>query len=243
MAFDLSANIINDAAIQLGLWSEAVAAPYASTDLLVVQLRALLKSAGRDLVRRYQWTHLLKQHTFSTVDGTETYSLPADFNRIVNQTEWNRTTRLPLGGPLTPQGWQFLKALQTVGTVQFFFRVDGTTLRMNPTPTGVASVALEYVSDYWVKADGESAGNATEPTDSDDTILLDSQMMVHRLRRDFQRAKGLDSGASSGDYEDALSLAMGNDGAAPVLSLNRQPLSLFHPLNTNANLPPTGYGQ
>lgn len=243
MAFDSSTNIINDAAIQLGLWSEPVESPYTSADLLVTQMRALLKSAGRDLVRRYQWTHLLKQHTFTTVNGTETYALPEDFNRVLNQTEWNRTTRLPLGGPLTPQGWQFLKALQTVGTVQFFYRIEGNTIRMNPTPTGVATVALEYVSDYWVGAAGGTTGVSNAPENSDDTILLDSQMMVHRMRRDFLRAKGMDSGAATADYEDALALAMGNDGAAAVLSLTRQPLALFQPLNTNANLPPTGYGQ
>lgn len=243
MGFDTSTNIINDAAIQLGLWTEVVSSPYSSSDLLVVQLRSMLKSAGRDLVRDYQWTHLLKEHTFTTVGGQSTYNLPSDFQRILNQTEWNRTTRLPMGGPLTPQGWQFLTALHTVGTVQFFFRVEGDTLRMNPTPSAEATVALEYVSSYWVRADGASAADLDEPTDDDDTILLDSQMMVHRLKRDFLRAKGMDSSAASEDYELALARARSNDGAAPILSLNRRPLALFQPLNTNANLPPTGYGQ
>lgn len=242
MAFDTSLGIINDAGVLLGLWSDPLTAAYTSTDMLVVQLRALLKSAGRDLVRDYQWTHLQKEHTFATVNGTATYTMPDGFNRVINQTEWNRTTRLPLGGPLTASGWQFLKALQTVGTVQFFFRVEGNLLRMNPTPTTVATVALEYVSDLWVQPDGESAGSESEPTDNDDIILLDSQMMVHRLRRDFLRGKGMDSAATTEDYERALARAQGNDGAAPVLSLNRQTLSLFRPLD-GANIPPTGFGQ
>jgi hypothetical protein len=243
MTWDTASTIINDAGIMLGLWSETVSNPYTSTDLLVVQIRQILKSAGRDLLREFEWSHLRKEYTFTTVNGTANYSLPSDFQRVVNQSEWNRTTRLPLGGPLMPQGWQFLKALQTVGTVQFFFRVDGDSIRMQPTPAQAATVALEYVSNYWVQPDGESAPTASEPTDADDSICLDSQMMVHRLRRDFLRAKGMDSAAASEDYDRALLRAMGNDGAAPVLSLTRQPLSLFQPLNTNANLPPTGYGQ
>ena len=105
MAWDTAGNIINDAATELGLqaFQAKAADPFASTDPNMGQLCQLLKSVGRDLAKRREWTHLRAIHTLTTVEGVGWYALPADFGRMINQTGWNRTNRLPLGGPLSPQ--------------------------------------------------------------------------------------------------------------------------------------------
>lgn len=241
MPYNRAAEILSDAALQLGLKSAPMAEPFAETDQAIVQLRALLKSAGRDLVRRYQWAHLRLQYTFTTTTGVDTYTLPGDFARWVDQTAWNRSSSLPLGGPVSPQGWQMLKTLNVIASVQLFFRTKGSNLTLHPVPAQALDLALEYLSGWWVQADGESAPSGDEPTDNDDLLLLDSQLLVHRLKRDFQQAKGLDSTASSDAYEDALALAQGADSAAPVLSLNGPSYNRTRLLN-GGNVPPSGYG-
>ena len=239
MAYDTAKTIINDAATLLGL--DAVSSPFTSSSGHIVQLRAILKSAGRDMVRDFEWPHLRVRYNFTTVAAQESYTMPADFNRWVNQTEWNTSSRIPLGGPITPQGWELLKVFNLVGAVQLFFFTKANLIYVTPTPQSANTIALQYLSEYWVQPDGESAGSQNEPTDDDDTILFDSQMMVHRLRRDFQRIKGFDSTAASDDYDRALERAQGNAEAAPVLNLNHSPANRARLLD-NANIPPTGYG-
>lgn len=238
MGFLTAQQIINRASILLGLGSQDT--PYASNDANVAMLREMLASGGEDLVREFEWAHLRKQCDITAVAGTDNYTLPADFNRFINQTEWNRSSKLPLGGPVTPQGWQLLKTLNVIAAVQMFFRTKANTIILLPVPAGEYDLALEYMSGYWVSDDGDF-GTTNTPTNDTQIILLDSQMMVHRIRRDFLEAKGFDSAAASNAYEAALTVAKGNDEAAPVLNLNHNPYNRARLLD-GSNLPPTGYG-
>lgn len=239
MVYASAQSIINKASVMLGLGEQAT--PYTSTDDLVVQLRGLLASAGNDLVREHEWAHLRLQHTFTTVASQDTYALPGGFIRFVNQTQWNRSSRLPLGGPVTPQGWQLLKTLNVVAAVQMFFRTKGANLILHPVPAGAYDIALEYVTGAWVDTDLDGLGDEETPAADSDVLLLDSQMLVHRLRRDFQEAKGFDSTAANRAYEDALALAKGSSEASPVLNLNHSPYNRARLLD-GSNVPPTGFG-
>jgi hypothetical protein len=80
--YETAGTIISDVAEAVGLG--AVATPYASTDANVAQLRVLLKSAGRHLVRRYPTLASVKEHTFTTTSGEDTYACPADYVSMVN---------------------------------------------------------------------------------------------------------------------------------------------------------------
>jgi hypothetical protein len=193
------------------------------------------------MVRDFEWPHLRVRYNFTTTASVASYTMPAGFHRWVNQTEWNTTSRIPLGGPLGPQGWELLQVFNLVGAVQLFFYTKGNAIFLAPTPQSANTIALQYVSEYWVQPDGESAGTDSEPFDDDDTILFDSQLMKHRLRMDFLRAKGFDSSAATDDYDRALERAQGNAEAAPVLNLNHSPANRARLLDNN-NLPPTGYG-
>jgi len=108
VSFDTAGSIINDALVEVGL--AAVADPFADSDSNVIQMCTLLKSKGREILRQRFWTQMRGEHTFTTVAGTPTYALPSDFHSMVDQSGWNRTNRLPLGGPLSPQEWQYLKS-------------------------------------------------------------------------------------------------------------------------------------
>jgi hypothetical protein len=108
MAFDTAGQIINDALVEVGLSS--VTDPFSDLDPNVVQMQTLLKTVGRETLREHSWTILRKQATFTTVQGTPSYAIPSDFYVMEDQSGWNRTNRLPLGGPLSPQEWQYLKS-------------------------------------------------------------------------------------------------------------------------------------
>jgi hypothetical protein len=240
--FDTSATVISQAAREMGLISADVSNPYTSTDANILQLCSLLTAAGKELIREHQWSQSLNIHTFSTVAGTSVYNLPADYIRMVDQTGWNRTNDFPLGGPLTPQTWEYIQARGSTVTFRILFRPRNRKLEFaNGTDTpGSQSIAFEYMSSYWVQATGQSAGNKAAPTASTDTILFDSHLMVKALKRAFLREKGFDASVAEADYRRALDSVMRDDSPAPVLSLNgvRSAESLLD----GSNLPDTGYG-
>ena len=151
MNFTTAGDIINRAAVEVGL--SAVPDPYSSTDPNIVQMRYLLDSLGRELVHTRKWSLLRKERVFTTIAGQAYYPLPVDFHEMLNQTWWNRTNRLPVGGPLSPQEWQYLKA-RLVGVVfNVLFRPANGYIELYPdtnTPGGY-EIAFEYQSEWWVK--------------------------------------------------------------------------------------------
>lgn len=238
--FKTAARIINKSITEMALGNE-VSDPYVSTDATVVQMRALLEAAGSDLVRCFPWTHLQTEHLITTVVGQAEYDLPADFARTINGTAWDRSASFPLSGPVDAVGWQTLKALVVVGGVTYFWRQVGTKVRVHPTPAAVATLALEYISAYWVQPAAESTRTAEEPTASTDVLHFDPYLLSRKLKLLWLEAKGFPSDAARADYERALDNAMGADGASPTLSLSR---GLVTPgrLMDEHNIPETGLG-
>ena len=153
MAFGTAGEVIADAANEVGLGSFDPASfdPWGSSDPNILQMIALLKSAGRALVRERNWTYLVREHTFTTVAGQAAYDYPAGFLNMIDQTGWVRSTRLPLGGPLSPQEWQYLKARLVGVTLTLLFRPMQQKMWIFPdtnTP-GDLTVAFEYQSGLW----------------------------------------------------------------------------------------------
>jgi hypothetical protein len=129
----------------------------------MAQFAALLKKAGRDLVDESNWTHLRQEYalmTQSTADATTNnqqtwgaYPLPADWRNMIDQSGWNRTTRLPLGGPLSEQAWQFLNSRLAGVVFTVLFRPMQGLLYLYPAgglPAGQEIVA-SYKSSWWVQ--------------------------------------------------------------------------------------------
>lgn len=242
MAWETAATIINDVLAELALADSDVEAPFASEDATVIQLRRLLKPAGRYLLRQHGWSHLQKTHTLDTVAGTALYDLPADFARLIDQTQWNRTEQLPLGGPVSPQGWQLLKSLSTAGVVNYYHRIAGNKLEVHPTPNEANTLAFEYYSLWWVQPAVATAPTAEVPSLDADILWFDGHLLSRLLRLRWLEAKGFDTAAALSDYQQAFDAATSADGAAPVLRLDRQSMSLWRPLDGH-NVPFTGIGQ
>lgn len=239
--YDTVANIVGDATVELGLKSTAIADPYGSTDPNILQLLALLKSLGQDLVRDHPWQALETTHTFATVSGTAAYDPPAGFGRMRNQTEWDRTGQTPLLGPVSGVGWQLLKAQTSTGTVEFLMRVFNDQLNLHPTPTSIKTIAFEYISRYWVRATASSAPDKEAPTVASDVIHLDRRMVVAGLKWKWKREKGFDSAAADQDFRDAYGRAQSMDGSAPTLD-TVSPQLHFGRMLDQSNMPDTNYG-
>lgn len=180
MAFDTAANIINDAAVELGLipFTGKVTDPFASTNPNFGRLCQLTKSVGRDLLKAHRWSWLRYSYTFLTVTNQGRYALPSDYDRFVNKTWWNRTNRLPLGGPLSPQEFEYLKA-RLVGVVfTVLFEVLQQQFQAYPdtsTP-GNYVIAYEYISRWFVVP---AATQATSGSWQNGTVYAGNTYVIH----------------------------------------------------------------
>lgn len=212
--------VIADAATELGLVG-SLSAVVTSEDPNILQLLAYLKRKGRELAQARDWAHLLKEHSFVTDSAENEYDLPADFLRMVDQSYWNRSQQKP-GIPLGAEAWQYAKAALSTPSWTVLFRARNTSsLELWPQPpTDGETIAFEYLSRYWVQANGQTAPNKDAPTADNDTVCFDSSMIVTCLKLEWRGEHGYDVTKALDDFNTQYGLAESNSEiAAPKLSL------------------------
>lgn len=128
---------------------------------------AIVKGLGRDLLREYKWPALKTTYTFVTVPNQPGYALPADLQRIVPNTVWDRTAKWRLNGPATDSQWQRLQSGLVTSLQRLWFRFEGSNIVLGPTPTDVRTIAFDYYKNTWVS----SAGGAPQNTFLADTDI------------------------------------------------------------------------
>jgi hypothetical protein len=235
--------IINWAAPELGL--PRATDPFASTDDNMVQLCALLNGAGQELVNYNDWQVLRGIYT-QTVDlgtnATGIYDLPDDFGYLLNQTPWDKTNDVQVGGPLDAQEWAALDGQDLVtSSIYVSMRLVNNKLYLWPTPPPDGlNVRLEYISRNWAT---DSTGTVPKDyvTESNDIVLLNPVLMKLFLKMKFKDLKGLDTTKAALDFETMFLSLTGKDQGATVLNAaGSRSLGISY-LNA-LNAPDTGYG-
>lgn len=195
---------------------------YGTTDKLVTQVKALLEEEGNDLSSRGNWEALTREaaHTSLANEDQGKIATIADdgFRFIVNQTIWDRSTRLPVCGPLDGRDWQALKALVSTGP-RYRFRIRGGNLIVNPVPVAGESWYFEYASKNWI-SDAAGVNFKNYFTADNDVILLPEDVVLMGLRWRWLREKGMDYAELFHTYEIQAKDALGRDGGKPVLSMD-----------------------
>lgn len=202
-----------------------------SSNPLSIQLLALANRAGRTLAYDHDWQVLLATHTFPTVASTGTYSLPTDFHRFVNMTQWDRTATEQMVGPIDPRMWEALRSGDLVGaSVESYFRVAGGVFAIYPTPTAVATIAFQYFSKYWISGKEAFSADSDEP-------LIDADLITLGVRYRFLASKGLPYAEEKLEYERRRDSLQAADGGKDVVSFSG-------PMRRPAyeGIPDTGYG-
>lgn len=220
--FLTAGEILNDTAVQVGLLP--VANPVTSTDSSFVQLKYLLTSAGRELLTAHDWTQLTKEATLTVpLGGTDRFSLPSDYDRLLDQSMWDRLNSNPLD-PVSSQDWQYFKAqLPNDSTSLLSFRINNDQIQVYPPPpTGSgtwASVYYDYISRGWVRAAGSTTRFMDFVEATGDTVLYDPTLTIKLLKVRFLSAKGFSTTAAVRELDLALDAAKSRSTPAATLSL------------------------
>tara|TARA_R110002126_G_scaffold2345_1_gene13494 strand:+ start:73 stop:774 length:702 start_codon:yes stop_codon:yes gene_type:complete len=192
----------------------------AGADQTARTMLSLAQREGRALARRWTWTALRKQQTFTTVAQTvQTGAVPSDFDRMVSETFWNRTDQERVVGPVTPEEWQGLVASVAL-PIESAFQMRAGQIELYPVPTAGETYAYEYVSSQWCQSAGGS-GQSAWAADTD-TGLLDEELTTLGLVWRFKQSRGLDYAEDMTTYEEQVLQAVARDGARRTARLARE---------------------
>lgn len=124
-----------------------------NNDDVAKQILQAVKNSIIELSRGYQWQELQKEYTFASVISQANYSLPSDFDRLVNDTFWNQDQHRALIGATTAEIWRILKDSATLGVgVEEFYRIRNNEIVIHDTPTVVENYIFEYITKNIVKS-------------------------------------------------------------------------------------------
>ena len=238
--FRTANEIINSAAVEVGLLPSED--PIGSTDETFIQMSGLLNSAGQEMVELYPWQGLRKKWSLTTADGdTGIYDLPDDFSYMVDQTGWNKSARLPVGGPISAQAWSYLNGLEFLNNpIYAIFQLQENKFQLYPQPPPPdIEIAFQYQSRNWVTAQGTGITSDVVATGSD-LINYEPILIIKFLKVMFLSAKGFATQDAKGEFEVMFNSRTGKDQGAEILSASRAGGTL--PLLNNFNVPWTNYG-
>ena len=214
--------IVQDATDELGI--NKPTSVVGATDRQVIQLLALANREGRALARRGRWSALIRENTFTMNTSSKdqgamngTVVSDGDYQYMLGDTMWDRTTSLPITGAVNSVSWQTLQAFPVTGPYYQFQIRDDKHLYLDPQPGSADTVAFDYFSNSWCESSGGTA--QTKWVADNDVGRLSEELMTLGLIWRWLRAKGLDYAEEFMEYERSVLDELATDGGKPQLSL------------------------
>jgi hypothetical protein len=235
-------DLLNRVAAEVGL--TPVADPWANEDQHFLQMRHLLQTAGEELTLAHIWEWQQSSHNIITQAlDTGDYDLPSDFMQMIDQTGWERTSNVPLLGPLSAQSWTCLLGRDLVtSTIYASFRIkEGKfSLFPQPPPDGL-DINFEYQSINWV-SDGQPTPvlSATVSSGSE-TVLFDRTLITRYLKLKWLESKGFDTTKPQDDFNIVFGSLTAKDKGGQIVSAGNGAGGMAY-LDTYRSTPDTGYG-
>jgi len=190
-----------------------------STDENVIRMIELANEEGEQLASRHDWQRLISEETHTTLaaesQGLITAICGSDFDRIRNDTFWNRTQRRRWF-PVDDVQWQRMKASNITGP-DYYFRIRSNELIVQPTPTAGQTLAFEWVSKNWCESSGGTGQSAW--ADDTDVSRLQDKLIIAGLKWRWKHANGLEYAEDFAAYEALVADAMVRDGAPRHLNM------------------------
>jgi len=165
------------------------------------------------------------------------YAMPADYDRIIDDTQWDKSKHWRMLGPETAQQWEWLISGYISTGPRMRFRIFSNYFQIWPLPGSAQVLGFEYVSNAW--ATGAAGTGQSAFLVENDTCVFPDRLMVLGLKKKYFEVKGFDTSLVARDFAEELDLARAHDAGSPVLSLAPRAASV---LIGYENIPDSGYG-
>ena len=175
--------------------------------------------------------------TGAVVLAQTAYTLPPDFERITDRTQWDKSKHWEALGPESAQQWQWLKSGYISTGPRIRWRILDNQFQIWPPMNTNEYLGWEYRSKGWARAVDNTVKNSF--TEDNDTAILDDRIIVLGTKLKYWSIKGFDTTTLMQEYQRYLSIAKANDKGTPNLSFAPYPSKV---LIGYANIPDTGYG-
>lgn len=140
-----------------------------------------------------------------------------DFNFVVNETFWDRTTRRPVFGPKTPAEWQQLQAQQMQGP-WWQFTLRGNQIIFLPPPPPGDLCFFEWITKFWCTNSGGNQGQTAMVADTDVSKLDEDLHVLGGIWR-FKQANRFAYQKDEDKYERMFADLTSRDGIKARLNL------------------------
>jgi len=208
-------SIVQDAADEIG-WDRPTSV-VGNADAR--QFLRLLNREG-EVLSKWPWQALVKEHTFTLSTADQDYALPSDYRSMLPSTQWNRDNKRRIIW-ITSEEWQFFKGWTTVNGLNLRARLRNNQFEFEQTITSSdngKTIAFEYISKNWTL---DSASNAQQKfAADDDTAVLDEELLTMGLVWRFRKAKGLDFATELAEYQAEVQRMKAQDKVARKLNLS-----------------------
>jgi hypothetical protein len=152
------------------------------------------------------------------------YDLPGGYDRMISDTNWDRTDHWRNLGTKSSQDWQFLQGgIISIGPRERY-RIYNNKFRIFQALTTVYNFSFEYVSNWWVCAAGSDQGSKSAFTADTDTCVFPDDLMLAGLKFYFLKAKKLDYSIELGEFMRSLSYCKAQD--VPVSAMSLAPVGM-----------------
>lgn len=199
--------IAQSAADKIGL--RRPSAVLTSTDGEVQKLLRNINEEVADQIASAYWQQLRTEQTFTGIAGSvQTSILPADFNRMVPETFWNRSAQKLITAAASAVEWQNMKGISYTGVPKFVIR--GNSLYILPELAGGESLAFEYISNNFARAASGGAAQSSFLLDADTTVLDEPLIALGAIWR-YKADEGLPYAADKVKYDLRRGLLLGNN--------------------------------
>jgi hypothetical protein len=204
--------IIQTVAAEVGL---PIPASITSTDAGVVQLVALLNSAGYESCIYYPWEFLQEKQVILTDGVNVSYPMPANYLYQIDNTGNTLESPNDLFGPITPQVWSYNETT-LIGGITTMFQIRDNKMQFYPLPPAGVTYQWYYIRHTWV-IDAVGAPKS-EITKNDDVPAFDWMLMIKYVKMKYLNAKGLNSTTATAEFNNLWNSLIGKDTGAPVLN-------------------------
>lgn len=170
--------------------------------------------------------------------GKTKYALPADYLRMINRTQFDKSRRWAMVGPATAQEWEWLQSSYISTGPRIRYRIFGGFLQIWPVIATADLLSFEYISNGYA-VDATSGAFKTTFTADTDTYVWPDRLMQVAIKFRYLNQRGLDATSAYAEYDQLLGIAKATDAGAATLSMGGAPGALL--INMN-NIPDSGYG-
>jgi len=165
------------------------------------------------------------------------YAMPADYDRQIDRTHWDKTQHWQMIGPETAQQWEWLTSGYISTGPRVRWRLLGSYFQIWPGFSNAERLGYEYRSNGWAAS---STGTVkTSFTADTDTCIYPSRLMVLFTKLKYFEGKGFDTTAMYQNYASELEAAMALDMSSANLSFAPRPGTVLIGYD---NIPDSGYG-